>query len=112
MDLLGDQLTIVLSATVASIGAAGVPGAGMIICHGSNSRWDSCDRSRAYSGNGPLVDMFRTAVNVTGDLAVTATMAVAEGESVKVLTHEEDEADPESGFENRLEKDEEPVEPA
>ena len=37
MDLsLADQLTIVLTATMASIGAAGVPGAGMV-----TSRWYS-----------------------------------------------------------------------
>ena len=59
-----------------------------------------------------LLDMFRTAVNVTGDLAVTTTMAVTEGEKVRVLSAEEDEADSESGFENRLDKEEEPIEPS
>ncbi len=110
---LGDQLTIVLSATVASIGAAGVPGAGMItLAMVLTAVGIPATGVALILGMDRLLDMFRTAVNVTGDLAVTATMAVSEGESVRVLTHEEDEADPESGFENRLEKDEEPVEPA
>jgi Na+/H+-dicarboxylate symporter len=58
-----------------------------------------------------LLDMFRTAVNVTGDLAVASAMATAEGETIEVLTSEEDKRDPDRGFERRLERDEHPVPP-
>ena len=58
-----------------------------------------------------LLDMFRTAVNVTGDLAVTTVMAVAEGETLSLLDDAADTADPNKGFENRLEQEPEALEP-
>jgi Na+/H+-dicarboxylate symporter len=90
---IGDQLGIVFAATAASIGAAGVPGAGMI--------------TLAMV----LLDMFRTAVNVTGDLAVTAVMAVSEGEKIQLLSDEEDERDKTRGFEGRTDRKPEKILP-
>ncbi|MEO1172972.1 MAG: hypothetical protein AAFX94_13125, partial [Myxococcota bacterium] len=58
-----------------------------------------------------LLDMFRTAVNVTGDLAVTASMATLEGESLHVLDPASDERDSTRGFEGRLDREPQPVEP-
>ena len=109
---LGDQLTIVLSATVASIGAAGVPGAGMItLAMVLTAVGIPASGVALILGMDRLLDMFRTAVNVTGDLSVTAVMAVTEGESVQVLSHQEDVSNPDAGFENRLEQEEQPVDP-
>jgi len=68
---LGQQLTIVLTATLASIGSAAVPSAGLVMLMivlssvGLNPAWIAIilpvDR---------LLDMCRTTVNVTGDCAV------------------------------------------
>ena len=58
-----------------------------------------------------LLDMFRSALNVTGDLAVTSAMARLEGERLDPLSPAEDAADPDRGFEGRLDKEPEAVEP-
>ena len=58
-----------------------------------------------------LLDMFRSALNVTGDLAVTAAMARLEGEKLQPLSKEADRADPNRGFEGRLDHEPEPIEP-
>ena len=82
MDLtLSQQLTIVLTATLASIGTAGIPGAGIImlvvvlqsvgIPTAGIAVILSVDR---------LLDMCRTTCNVTGDCAVAAIVASSEGE--------------------------------
>ncbi|MEZ4434342.1 MAG: dicarboxylate/amino acid:cation symporter [bacterium] len=113
MDLtIGDQLSIVLAATLASVGAAGVPGAGMVTLAMVLTASGIPQVGLALIlGMDRLLDMFRTAVNVTGDLAVTSVMAVAEGETLRPLTAEQDKADPNRGFEKRLETDENPVDP-
>ncbi|MCA9561471.1 MAG: dicarboxylate/amino acid:cation symporter, partial [Myxococcales bacterium] len=113
MDLtLGDQLSIVLAATMASVGAAGVPGAGMVTLAMVLTAAGIPQVGLALIlGMDRLLDMFRTAVNVTGDLAVTSVMAVSEGENLDPLTPEADKADPDRGFEGRLDHDPKPVEP-
>ncbi len=58
-----------------------------------------------------ILDMFRTAVNVTGDLAVTAVMATAEGETLHTLSTDEDLADKTRGFEGRTDRQQRKVEP-
>jgi Na+/H+-dicarboxylate symporter len=58
-----------------------------------------------------LLDMFRTAINVTGDLAVCAAMGRSEGDELQLLSTEADRADPNRGFERRLDKEPEAVEP-
>ena len=109
---LMDQLTIVLTATMASIGAAGVPGAGMItLAMVLTAVGIPAAGVALILGMDRILDMFRTAVNVTGDLAVTSFMASLEGENVTPITDAQDQADPESGFEGRLEREEEPIEP-
>lgn len=75
------QLTIVLTATLASIGASAVPSAGLIMMImvlqsvGLNPAWIAIifpvDR---------ILDMLRTVVNVTGDATVSTVIASAEGE--------------------------------
>ena len=86
MDLtLGDQLSIVLAATMASIGAAGVPGAGIVTLALVLTASGIPQVGLALIlGMDRLLDMFRTAVNVTGDLSVAAVMARLEGETLLV----------------------------
>ena len=77
---LAQQLTIVLTATLASIGSAAVPSAGLIMLIivlesvGLNPAWIAIifpvDR---------ILDMCRTVVNVTGDAAVSTIVAQTEG---------------------------------
>ena len=77
----GAQATIVLTATLASIGAAAVPSAGLVLMMlvltsvGLNDAWIALifpvDR---------ILDMCRTVVNVTGDGAVSTVIAASEGE--------------------------------
>ena len=109
---LGDQLGIVFAATAASIGAAGVPGAGMItlamVLTGAGIPTVGV---ALILGVDRILDMFRTAVNVTGDLAVTAVIARGEGEDLKVLAPEADRKDPNRGFEGRLDRDAESIKP-
>jgi Na+/H+-dicarboxylate symporter len=108
----GDQLGIVLTATMASIGAAGVPGAGMVtLAMVLTASGIPAVGVALILGMDRILDMFRTAVNVTGDLAVTSVMAATEGEILDPLSPEDDAADPDRGFERRLEGDMESVTP-
>ncbi|HKK79488.1 MAG TPA: cation:dicarboxylase symporter family transporter, partial [Phaeodactylibacter sp.] len=78
---LGQQLTIVLTATLASIGSAAVPSAGLVMMIvvlqsvGLNPAWIAIifpvDR---------ILDMCRTVVNVTGDATVSTLIAKSENE--------------------------------
>ncbi len=84
---LSQQLMIVLVAVLASIGTAGVPGAGLImlamVLEGVGLPLDQPGVALAYSmiaGIDVILDMGRTMVNVTGDLAGTAIVAKSEGE--------------------------------
>jgi len=82
------QMTVILTAVLASIGTAGVPGSGAImLMMVLNSVGLEVEQgtavAMAYSmifGVDALLDMGRTAVNVAGDLAVTSAVAKAEGE--------------------------------
>jgi len=108
----GAQLGIVLTATMASIGAAGVPGAGMVtLAMVLTATGIPAVGLALILGMDRLLDMFRTAVNVTGDLSVTAAIARTEGESLKILTSDQDAADPKSGFEGRVPDETEAVVP-
>ncbi|MCG9911473.1 MAG: dicarboxylate/amino acid:cation symporter [Flavobacteriales bacterium] len=80
MDLtFSDQLIIIVTATLASIGSAGVPGAGMImLVIVLNAVHVPAEGIALILGPDRILDMCRTVVNVTGDAAVTA--AVARGE--------------------------------
>ena len=77
---IAQQLTIVLTATLASIGSAAVPSAGLVMLIivlesvGLNPAWIGIvlpvDR---------ILDMCRTVVNVTGDATVSSVIAKGEG---------------------------------
>lgn len=83
---LGGQLTILLTATLASIGTAGVPSAGIITLIVVLQSVGLGDRAEAgialILGVDRILDMLRTSVNVTGDLSCAAFVARSEGESL------------------------------
>jgi Na+/H+-dicarboxylate symporter len=77
------QLMVVLTATLASIGAAGVPSAGIIILAVVLVQAGVPETGIALiMGVDRILDMCRTAVNVTGDLACAAFVARSEGEEL------------------------------
>ena len=113
MDLtIADQLTIVTSATLASVGAAGVPGAGMItLAMVLTAIGVPTEGLALVLGVDRLLDMFRTATNVVGDSTATVWMARLEGNDLQFLDPGADRADPKHGFEGRLEGGPHPVRP-
>jgi len=82
---LTQQLTILLTAVLASIGAAAVPGAGiiMLIIVLEAVGLDPAGLALVLAVDRPL-DMLRTSVNVTGDSMVAAIVASSEGESLEI----------------------------
>ena len=75
------QLTIVLTATLASVGAAAVPGAGLVmlvIVLGSVGI-DPEGVALIFAVD-RILDMLRTVVNVTGDATVASVIASSEGQ--------------------------------
>ncbi|MEM6767131.1 MAG: dicarboxylate/amino acid:cation symporter [Bacteroidota bacterium] len=79
------QLTIILTATLASVGAAGVPGAGMITLALVLGTLGIPESGLALIfGLDRILDMCRTTINVIGDLTLTAVMAKSEGETVNI----------------------------
>jgi proton glutamate symport protein len=84
---MGQQLIVVLTATLASIGAAGVPSAGiitLIIVLNAVGLGQHVQAGIALIlGVDRILDMIRTSVNVTGDLAASAVVARSEGEELE-----------------------------
>jgi len=82
MDLtLGAQLTIVLTAVLASIGTAAVPGAGVIMLVIILEAISVPSAGIALIlGVDRILDMLRTVTNVTGDASVAVAVAASEGE--------------------------------
>jgi Na+/H+-dicarboxylate symporter len=75
------QLMIVLTATLASIGSAGVPGAGLImLIIVLESIGVPAAGIALIIAPDRILDMFRTVVNVTGDATVCTVVASTEGE--------------------------------
>lgn len=67
---IGQQLTIVLTTVLASIGTAGVPGAGMImLAMVLQSVGLPVEGIALVAGVDRILDMMRTALNITGDSA-------------------------------------------
>lgn len=87
---IAQQLTIVLTATLASIGAAGVPGAGIImLVIVLQAIQVPVEGIGLILGVDRILDMCRTAVNITGDAAVS--VAVAHTEDLLGEMHLDDE---------------------
>jgi len=77
---LGDYLTVILTATLASVGTAAVPSAGLIMLAMVLAQVGlPVEGIALIIGIDRLLDMLRTAVNVAGDAAVTCFVAHTEG---------------------------------
>jgi Na+/H+-dicarboxylate symporter len=77
----GDYMTIVLTATLASIGTAGVPGAGLIMLSlVLSSVGLPLEGVAIIAGIDRILDMARTSINVVGDGMVAVLVAKSEGE--------------------------------
>lgn len=75
-----DQLLIIITATLASIGSAGVPGAGMVmLAIVLNSVGIPVEGIALIMGPDRILDMCRTVINVTGDTTVATVIARSEG---------------------------------
>ncbi len=75
------HLMIILTATLASIGTAGVPGVGMItLAMVLNQVGLPTEGILLLLPVDRILDMCRTSVNVTGDMAMTCIVARSEGE--------------------------------
>ncbi|GGW76748.1 dicarboxylate/amino acid:cation symporter [Alteromonas halophila] len=78
---LGDYLMVVLTATLASVGTAGVPGVGLIMLAMVLQQVNlPVEGIALIIGVDRLLDMTRTAVNITGDCMVSLVIAKSEGE--------------------------------
>ncbi len=83
---VGTYLMVALTATMASIGAAGIPSASLFLAVGMLQSIFGIDESQAILivafifPFDRLLDMMRTVTNVSGDVAVACTVAKWEGE--------------------------------
>lgn len=88
-----DYMTVILTATLASIGTAGVPGVGLItLSMVFNSVGLPVEAIALIMGIDRILDMCRTAVNITGD-AVCTTIVACQENAVDRSVY----ADPEAG---------------
>lgn len=77
---LGGYIAVILTATLASIGTAGVPGVGLItLALVLQQVGLPVEGIALIIGVDRLLDMMRTAVNVTGDCMVSTVVARSEG---------------------------------
>lgn len=80
-----EQIIMVLTATLASIGAAGVPGAGMItLAVVLGTAGIPLEGIALIFGLDRILDMFRTTINIIGDITCASVMAKSEGEKVEI----------------------------
>ena len=76
-----DYLMVILTATLASIGTAGVPGVGLImLAMVLNQVGLPVEGIALIIGVDRLLDMIRTVVNVTGDSTVSTVVANSENQ--------------------------------
>ncbi len=80
---LGAQLGIVLTATLASIGTAGAPAMGVLmLVIVLKQAGIPLEGIALIMGVERILDMFRTSMNITGDIAAAAVVAHSEGEKL------------------------------
>ncbi len=92
---IGDQVMIVLTATLASIGSAGVPGAGMVMLVIVLEAIGVPTAGIALIvAPDRILDMCRTVINVTGDATVTMIVAGTEGKLEDPATIEQPVPEP------------------
>ena len=78
------MLMIVFTGTLASIGTAGVPGAGLImLAMVLQSVGLPIEGLALVAGIDRVLDMFRTCLNITGDAAVALAIDRSERENMK-----------------------------
>ncbi|GAA04589.1 dicarboxylate/amino acid:cation symporter [Photobacterium leiognathi] len=78
---MGDYLAVIVTATLASVGTAGVPGVGLImLAMVLNQVGLPVEGIAIIMGVDRLLDMIRTAVNITGDSVVSCIVAKTENE--------------------------------
>ncbi len=81
---MANYVSIIITATLASIGTAGVPGVGVIMLGMVLTEVGlPIEGIALVMGIDRIVDMFRTVVNVTGDAVCTVALARSEGENLK-----------------------------
>lgn len=84
-------LMVILTATLASIGTAGVPGVGLVMLAMVFQQVGlPLEAIGVILGVDRLLDMVRTAVNVTGDAMVSTIVAKSEGEFREDIFHAEE----------------------
>jgi Na+/H+-dicarboxylate symporter len=87
---LSDYLMVILTATLASIGTAGVPGVGLIMLAMVLEQVGlPVEGIAIIIGVDRLLDMTRTAVNVTGDCMVTTVVGKSENQFDEAIFHNE-----------------------
>lgn len=95
---ISQYLMVVFMVVMASIGTAGVPGVGLILLAGVLTQVGlPAEGIAMILGVDRLLDMTRTAVNVTGDAVVTCIVANTEGELDRNRFNETAPAQPVSG---------------
>ncbi len=91
---INDYVMVVLTATLASVGTAGVPGVGLIMLAMVLQQVNlPVEGIALIIGVDRLLDMTRTAVNITGDCTVACIVAKSEGELDEAVFN-----DPEAGL--------------
>ena len=74
------MITIILTATIASVGTAGIPSAGIIMLSLILTELGiPLEGITLLLGVDRLLDMMRTSINVTGDTCITCVVAKSEG---------------------------------
>ncbi|CDB19618.1 putative uncharacterized protein [Blautia sp. CAG:52] len=77
---MGNLATVVVTATLASIGTAGVPSVGLVtLAMVLNSVGLPTEGIALIMGIDRILDMIRTAVNITGDAVCTTIVCHQEG---------------------------------
>ena len=88
----GNYVTIILTSTLASIGSAGVPGAGLIMLTlVLNSVGLPVEGIALIAGIDRVLDMARTTVNVIGDCMVTVLVSKSENELDETIFNSENQ---------------------
>ena len=89
---IAGYLTVIATATVASIGTAGIPSVGLItLSMVFASVGLPVEAIALIMGIDRIIDMMRTAVNVTGDAVCTTIIAKQSGELDKSVFNSPDE---------------------
>ena len=91
---MAGYLTVILMSVLASIGTAGVPGVGLIMLSMVFSQVGlPMEGIGLILGVDRLLDMIRTAVNVSGDAVVSSIVAKSEGKMDLAVFNDPDAGD-------------------